>query len=126
VAGTVSGLCATAPRVDGRIGDLSYPVYLVHYLFAWPVLVLVGSDLAAPTTFAVSCAVGAVIILMVDRPLEALRARLRRGGRRTAVSAYSAPPRTPKAGRAPLFDTFAPRRRPGGVVLRQIRRCGRP
>jgi peptidoglycan/LPS O-acetylase OafA/YrhL len=69
-----------AARLDKRLGDFTYPLYLVHmpvvYLFGrvvslqgWPGYVAIATA---------SVAVAGAIVLAVDRPLQHLRDRIRR------------------------------------------------
>lgn len=56
---------STSP-LDRSLGDLSYPVYLIHPLFS------VGSlaDLAAPVAFILSIVVGVFILVFVEKPIR--------------------------------------------------------
>jgi peptidoglycan/LPS O-acetylase OafA/YrhL len=81
IAAAVAGLCGVARRRwDSALGDLAYPVFLLHYPCAAAVIALTGSeawpsDVAAiSTTLVASCS----MVAAVERPLLALRSQLRR------------------------------------------------
>lgn len=66
----------SASRLDRAIGDLSYPVYLVHELVAQ--LVPAGGlspDARALVVVALSIAASAVLVRLVEAPLDAFRHR---------------------------------------------------
>jgi peptidoglycan/LPS O-acetylase OafA/YrhL len=71
-------------RLDKWVGDLSYPIYIVHALVIGIITVLVPSvHRGAPRQFALICAGVAIVVaaalnLSVGYPIERLRARLRR------------------------------------------------
>lgn len=62
-------------RVDRFIGDLSYPVYVSHYLFA---VSNPQGNTAALIVMALATAFAVVAVLAVDRPVERLRHALSR------------------------------------------------
>lgn len=63
------------------LGDLSYPMFLTH----WPAAALVGgmfgiaknSPEALATTFALTIAISSALVLLIERPIERLRAKYR-------------------------------------------------
>jgi peptidoglycan/LPS O-acetylase OafA/YrhL len=73
-------------RIDKRLGDLSYPIYIGHFLMievvgaAWRVLHLPASA-GGMTAVNVLTAVGFAILLnrLLERPVERIRASIRRG-----------------------------------------------
>lgn len=68
--------------VDRWVGELSYPIYLIHILVI-SFFASVGIQLGAPLAVLASLLVGGVVVLLVDEPLEAARQRrLRRTFRR--------------------------------------------
>jgi peptidoglycan/LPS O-acetylase OafA/YrhL len=60
--------------VDRWVGELSYPVYLTHMLVI-SVFASFGISLGAPVAVAASLVVGLAVVILVDRPLEAVRQR---------------------------------------------------
>lgn len=58
--------------VDRWVGELSYPVYLTHILVI-SLFASTGIHLGGPLAVLASLVVGAVVVLLVDRPLEAAR-----------------------------------------------------
>ncbi len=66
---------------DRWIGDLSYPVYLIHL----PVVAFVGDQLSGPargiTILLLSLALAAVMVRLVERPINRIRQRRVRSGR---------------------------------------------
>ncbi|MFC8302296.1 acyltransferase family protein [Specibacter sp. NPDC057265] len=60
--------------VDRWVGELSYPVYLVHILMI-SVFASVGLPLGGPAAVVLSLTAGAVVVVLVDRPLEYARQR---------------------------------------------------
>ncbi|QXQ09621.1 acyltransferase [Paeniglutamicibacter sp. Y32M11] len=60
--------------VDRWIGELSYPVYLVHILVI-SAFASVGLHLDGATAIVASLAAGIIVVLAFDRPLEARRQR---------------------------------------------------
>lgn len=71
---------------DKTLGDLSYPIYVSHYLFAIPVaritgLVSPGRDLLSAVTtlmtLPVMCLGCWVLVQLIDRPIERWRDRIR-------------------------------------------------
>lgn len=70
-------LTVRSSKLDRRLGDLSYPLYLVH----WPLIATVkahyGLTLATKAGVAASAVVVALALYsLVDRPVDALRVRL--------------------------------------------------
>jgi peptidoglycan/LPS O-acetylase OafA/YrhL len=70
-------LTLRSSRLDRRLGDLSYPLYLVH----WPLIAAAkaqfGESLATKAGVAlVALAVALALYGLVDRPIDALRVRL--------------------------------------------------
>ncbi|MEP6607079.1 MAG: acyltransferase [Burkholderiaceae bacterium] len=59
---------------DKAVGDLSYPVYLCHFLFAWPAAAAYG-QYGAVVALVLSCALSWVALQIVDAPIERWRAR---------------------------------------------------
>lgn len=59
--------------LDQQLGNLSYPVYLCHMLFAWAATIY--GDLAAPIAFAASCALSWIAVKFIDEPVDAWRQR---------------------------------------------------
>lgn len=57
---------------DRRIGDLSYPVYLCHWLFAWPSAAEYG-NLGAFVAFVLSILVAWLIVKFIDDPIQIFR-----------------------------------------------------
>lgn len=81
---TEGRLPASVPeRLDRLLGDLSYPVYLSHYLAALVVVGLVPGLTAGPALFLLSLpltlAVSAAAVVMIDRPVTAVRDTVRKG-----------------------------------------------
>ncbi len=73
-------------RLDTRLGDLSYPLYLIHYqagLATIFVSSMLGLDLQRPSlellaiTLPVSLLLAFSLSVLIDRPIERLRCRLR-------------------------------------------------
>ena len=66
-------------RMDRVLGDLTYPLYLLH----WAVLIAVktwmphASLLSTVVAFGLSCALSCFVLAAVERPISALRAHLR-------------------------------------------------
>lgn len=60
--------------LDRWVGELSYPVYLVHILVI-SAFASVGIHLGGPAAVLASLAAGAAVVILVDRPLEAARQR---------------------------------------------------
>jgi peptidoglycan/LPS O-acetylase OafA/YrhL len=56
------------------LGELSYPVYLCHMLFVYPAAIF--GPFACVAVFAASCALSAVLVRFIDRPVETLRHRV--------------------------------------------------
>lgn len=59
--------------VDGKIGDLSYPVYITHTLFAWPAVAFGSSQ--ALVAIAASCIASLLLIRLVDVPVAKFKNR---------------------------------------------------
>jgi len=57
---------------DRRAGDFSYPIYLCHWLFAWPAAAGWG-NFGAPIAFIFSFVLAWVIVRLVDDPIETFR-----------------------------------------------------
>lgn len=73
--------------LDRHLGNLSYPLYLVHFAVIAAATTAFGGSFAvriAAAAFAVGCAV--VLYLAMDRPLDAWRVRLTEGRRQLATS----------------------------------------
>jgi peptidoglycan/LPS O-acetylase OafA/YrhL len=72
---------ARVRRLDARLGDLSYPVYLVHMQVGFWVASLTSLPQHGLSLFfgALPCVLGGAWLLLraVDRPIERLRARVR-------------------------------------------------
>jgi peptidoglycan/LPS O-acetylase OafA/YrhL len=61
-------------NLDQAIGNLSYPVYLCHYLFAWPAAAAFGAY-GSVVALTASCVLSWIAIQIVDKPVEAWRQR---------------------------------------------------
>lgn len=74
-----------APDLDRRLGDFSYPVFLVHFPALHMIAAVAGSDGPAVKmlALAVTVALSWLIVALVDRPIERIRSALR-GVPRTA------------------------------------------
>lgn len=66
--------CTRESRVDRWIGDLSYPLYLVHILVL-AVIVRCGLPINGPVLIAFSTVAAVALMKLVDRPVEAARQR---------------------------------------------------
>lgn len=79
--------------LDRHLGNLSYPVYLVHWLFAWPAVAF-GS--AQPVVaIVVSCTVAWCLTKVIDDPIEKIRRRramTRQLGRSNVGQTIAGPP----------------------------------
>jgi peptidoglycan/LPS O-acetylase OafA/YrhL len=96
-------------RVDRWLGDLFYPIYLIH----WPVnsaLLLVMPPTfegRGNVCFAVTLALSCLLLFLVDRPLDAFRqvrarsARYRAGAQDISTSTMGAVLQTPGAAEPP-------------------------
>lgn len=60
-------------RVDAALGAYSYPMYLCHTLFTWPMLSL--GPWAGVAAIGLSAALSWLLISLIDRPIEAWRQR---------------------------------------------------
>lgn len=58
-------------KLDARLGAYSYPMYLVHMLFGWPMTQL--DNWAGPAAIALSVAVSWLLLQLVDKPIESWR-----------------------------------------------------
>lgn len=67
--------------LDKTLGSLSYPVYLCHFLFAWPASVAFG-QFGSLVAMLVSCALSWIAVQLIDAPIEKWRERRVRGSRR--------------------------------------------
>lgn len=56
-------------KFDKALGELSYPVYLCHFLLAWPAAAAFGAS-GSIVALIGSCALSWVAIRLVDRPIE--------------------------------------------------------
>jgi peptidoglycan/LPS O-acetylase OafA/YrhL len=65
-------------RLDERLGDLAYPVFLLHFSAGAVAVAAFGNEGLAVglTTAALSMLVGSMIVIGVERSLRTLRARL--------------------------------------------------
>lgn len=61
--------------VDRFVGNLSYPVYLTHFIFAW---FIPGSKFHAIYIMGIAVVAGLAINLLVERPIEVWRSRLKK------------------------------------------------
>ena len=89
-------------RLDSRIGDLSYPIYIGHMLVIWSApyalapLGITDQVTRGVILVAASIAFAAVLNRAVARPVEKLRANVRRGGlKRTSMARMTVPPVIP-------------------------------
>lgn len=70
--------------IDRYIGELSYPLYICHYLFGW--LLLPTTHAGVYSALLLSLATSVALYHLIDRPLDAWRQhRLDRNQRRIAV-----------------------------------------
>lgn len=60
--------------LDTKVGNLSYPVYLCHFLFAWPAAAAFG-QYGAVVALILSCALSWIALQVLDKPIERWRAR---------------------------------------------------
>lgn len=65
--------------MDTKIGSYSYPMYLCHTLFTWPMMTL--GPFAGVAASLLSAALSFVLLSLVDRPIEAWRQRRASFGR---------------------------------------------
>jgi peptidoglycan/LPS O-acetylase OafA/YrhL len=71
--------------IDRYVGELSYPLYICHFLFGW--LLLPNTYSGVYTALLLSLATSVVLYHLIDRPLDAWRQqRLDRSQRSIAVS----------------------------------------
>lgn len=70
---------------DTRIGSYSYPMYLCHTLFTWPMMAL--GPLAGVAASLLAAALSYVLLSLVDRPIEVWRRRRASRGLSPLVSA---------------------------------------
>jgi peptidoglycan/LPS O-acetylase OafA/YrhL len=71
-------------NIDRYLGELSYPLYICHYLFGW--LLLPNTYAGVHSALLLSLATSVVIYHLIDRPLDAWRQRrLDRSRRRTPI-----------------------------------------
>jgi peptidoglycan/LPS O-acetylase OafA/YrhL len=61
-------------RVDRLVGELSYPVYLIHILVI-SAFASAGLPLDGPAAVVLSLVAGALVVVLADRPIEAARQR---------------------------------------------------
>jgi len=69
-------LAGRRSRFDSWLGELSYPIYLIHWPVQWILALMVGAAVplsvwSVPTTIAASV----LFVVLVDRPLDRLRQR---------------------------------------------------
>lgn len=65
-------MCIRRGRIDRFLGDLSYPVYLMHY----PLLLYSWGRMPEAWRIPLLLAVAALVVLCIERPLERRRGRL--------------------------------------------------
>ncbi|MGP0085107.1 MAG: acyltransferase family protein [Steroidobacteraceae bacterium] len=88
-------------RFDNLIGELCYPVYLVHLLIIsfvlhrFPALVWSVPLVGASQVIIYSLLAAAVLLFVVDRPIDALRARVMSARRRPAANLALPEPTSP-------------------------------
>lgn len=63
-------------NADRRVGELSYPIYITHFLFAWPALVF--GQYAGLVCLAISVVLSLALLRFVQMPIDRLRAQLAR------------------------------------------------
>ena len=69
---------------DRNLGNLSYPVYLIHWLFSWPAVTFGAAQPVA--AMAASCLVSWMLIKLIDDPVEKIK-KLRGFSNKIALSA---------------------------------------
>lgn len=70
-------LTLKSSRLDRHLGNLSYPLYLVHVpVISWIVSHLGEGSMAKLIGGGLSCAIAVAIYVLVDRPVDAVRLRI--------------------------------------------------
>lgn len=70
-------LTVTSSRLDRHFGNLSYPLYLVHYATITVMVDVLGRGMPVKLlAVAVSCAIAVALYRVVDRPVDRLRVKL--------------------------------------------------
>jgi len=81
LAGLVAGLCVGEGQWQRWVGELSYPIYVVHILVKWAFLALLGADRTGRAEISGLILLGGAVVAsiviekIVGIPLERVRQR---------------------------------------------------
>ncbi|MBI3897899.1 MAG: acyltransferase [Gammaproteobacteria bacterium] len=89
-------LLSMPTRLDKRLGDYSYPIYLLHYqsgLLIMGVCATLGVNIGRPDwrlallAIPVACILAWILITAIERPIEIIRDRVKKGARQLRYQA---------------------------------------